>query len=160
MTRSRRRAKTHLKRMILGLCIRCGKSPPVKNRRCCMPCAARLALRGKHYRDKGREAGRCAHCSQLAISGLRWCEHHARTNYLTQHKKAKTTRKVASKWNPNRAVIIANKAVREYRGTKEERADVRDFILHHPELWDNQVDNALHRTVGGDTLLLARAQYA
>ncbi len=66
--KSRRRQKA---RAGAGLCIRCGKRPPVEGGTTCQPCRDRRQAAERRQYDERRAAGRCTRCGQPA--GLSRC---------------------------------------------------------------------------------------
>ncbi len=68
--KSRRRQKA---RVEAGLCIRCGKRPPVEGGTTCQPCRDRRQAAERRQYDERRTGGRCTRCGQPAFDGLSRC---------------------------------------------------------------------------------------
>ena len=68
--KSRRRRKARLE---AGLCVRCGKRPPVEGGTTCAPCRdRRQAAERQHYAER-RDAGLCIRCGGPVFDGLSRC---------------------------------------------------------------------------------------
>lgn len=67
--------KLRQKRIAAGLCMSCGKRPPVIDNRRCDVCRASHSTDSKKRHDARRAAGLC-YCGKLAVDGFKICEEH------------------------------------------------------------------------------------
>lgn len=68
--KSKRRQKARIE---AGLCIRCGKQPPVEGGTTCTPCRDKRQTAERQQYRKRREAGCCTRCGGPAFDGLSRC---------------------------------------------------------------------------------------
>ena len=106
---ARAKSKRHRKeRIAAGLCIRCGKHPPVEGGTTCQPCRDRRQAAERRQYDERRDAGLGTRCGEPATDGLSRCVPCAAVEEASRNPERKNARSRRLYWKRRAAGLCTS----------------------------------------------------